>query len=341
MSKNIIFLLLFLITPFLGIGQTIRTEIQSLVDSIARYTYLQYGNNGHVGSKSEEFMLFEDLTSKATLEELFLLTNHKNLVVKCYAIDAYCKKNNGNVAMMKPIIMKSLYDTTIVRVSYDNCYGETLKLSEYVLHRKIYCLNTKDSASILKLFLSIDSVMIHDTTIKLRYKSTALKKAMPNPKNYDRIREIAIKEKEPAALVALARYKKQEDIAIIMSCLKDEDIGYYIVWAIKEFPDVVFYPFLLDIFKGKWKKRRKEYIGCHEWWTLYQALAKYTNDETIKLFKNTINLTNASEHEKDMLKNCLSVAITRYSHPKFEQFKDKLIPAKLSELTDEFEGSEF
>lgn len=31
MSKNIIFLFLLLTTPFLGIGQTIRTEIQSLV----------------------------------------------------------------------------------------------------------------------------------------------------------------------------------------------------------------------------------------------------------------------------------------------------------------------
>jgi hypothetical protein len=338
MLKNIIFLLLFLVTPLLGIGQTVRTEIQALVDSIAHNNYLKYDDNVSVGTKSKQFMRFEDLTSKATLEELLILTDHKNLVVKCYAIDAYCKKNNGNVAMMKPIIMKSLYDTTIVRVSYDNCYGEALKLSEYVLHRKIYCLSTKDSASILKLFLSIDSVMIHDTTIKLRYKSDALKKAMPNPKNYDRIREIAIKEREPAALIALARYKKQEDIAIIISYLKDKEMNYYAIWAVKEFPDAVFYPFLVGIFKDNWEEKGKEYFGYSDWWVLYQALAQYPSGETINLFKKTAN---AHKSEKYMFTNCLSVAITRYPHPKFEQFKDKLPPAQLIELTDEYEGAKF
>jgi hypothetical protein len=335
MSKNIIFLFLLLTTPFLGTGQTIRTEIQALVDSIATDNDLSYDTNICVGYKSKQFIRFENLTSKATLEELRQLTDHKNLVVKCYAIDGYYQRNNGNVAMMKPIIMKNLYDTTMISISYGD-FGIPMQVAEFVLNYQ-YRLDKKDSIAILKLFLSIDSFMIHDTTIKLRYKSDALKKAMPNPKNYDRIREIAIKEKEPAALVALARYKKQEDIPIIISYLKDKEMNYYAIWAVKEFPDTVFYPLLVDIFKNMWKEKenRREY---YEWWVLYQALSQYPTDKTIKLFKKTVN---TRKSKKYMLKNCLSVAITRYPHPKFEQFKDKLQPVKLIELIDEFDGAEF
>ncbi len=59
MSKNIIFLFLFLTTPFLGIGQTIRAEIQLLVDSIATDNDLSYDTNVCVGYKSKQFIRFE------------------------------------------------------------------------------------------------------------------------------------------------------------------------------------------------------------------------------------------------------------------------------------------
>ncbi len=338
MLKNIIFLFLSLTTPFLGTGQTIRTEIQLLVDSIATDNYLSYGRDGYLGYKSEQFVRFENLTSKATLEELRQLTYHKNLVVKCYAIDGYCQRNNGNVAMMKPVIMKNLYDTTMINILYGD-FGVPMQVAEFVLNRQIYRLDKKDSIAILQLFLSIDSVMIYDTTIKLAYKTNALKKATPNPKNYDRIREIVIKEKNPAAVVALARYKKQEDISVIISYLKDKEMNYYAIWAVKEFPDAVFYPFLVDIFKHRWKKRRKKYSEYSDWWILYQALAQYSTDKTIELFKKTLNGRN--KWHNYIPRHCLSGAITRYSHQKFAQFKDKLQPVQLIELTDEFERSEF
>jgi hypothetical protein len=236
---------------------------------------------------------------------------------------------------MKPIIMKNLYDTTMISISYGD-FGVPIQVAEFVLNCQ-YRLNKKDSIAILQLFSSIDSVMIYDTTIKLAYKTNALKKATPNPKNYDRIREIAIKERHPAAVLALARYKKQEDISVIISYLKDKEINYYAIWAVKEFPDAVFYPFLVGIFKSMWKEKqnRREY---YEWWVLYQTLSQYPTDETIKLFKKTVN---THKSKKYMLKNCLSIAITRYPHPKFEQFKDKLQPVKLIELIDEFDGAEF
>lgn len=241
-------------------------------------------------------------------------------------------KNSKNFDLVKAVFINSLYDNSMIK-SLSGCSGSTDKLGDYMLSEGLYhCLSTMDTTDIRKLLSPIDSIIIYDTAIQLSYKSNVLKNSKANPKDYARIREIAIKEKLPVAVLALARYKKQEDIEIISSYLKNEEMYYYAIWAVREFPDMAFYPLLLDIFEKKWRKNKYDYS---EWRILYQALAKYPNDTTIELFNKTINVRN--KFKKSTLGRYLSIAIIKYPHPDYEQFKDKL---KVEGIHLEFLGRE-
>jgi hypothetical protein len=317
MSKNLIFIYCLFISHLIN-GQTLRPEIQLLVDSMAKYNQVDDRVVGAEGSISKQFARFERLLQQATNEELHTLTKYTNTTVRCYAIQAYCMKNSNNFDLVQTVFMKSLYDNSIIR-SLSGCMGSTDKLGDYMLSQGIFCLVNMDSSNFRKLLSPIDSIMIYDTAIHLSYKSDVLENSKANPKDYARIREIAIKEKLPVAVLALARYKRQEDIEIISSFLKDKETYYYAIWAVREFPDMAFYPLLLDIFEKRWKEKKYNYS---EWRILYQALAKYPNNTTIKLFDKTVNVRN--KFKKSTLGRYLSIAITKYPHSDYEQFKDKV-----------------
>ncbi len=318
MSKNLIFICCLFISHLIN-GQTLRPEIQLLVDSMAIYNQVDDRVVGAEGSISKQFMRFERLRQQATNEELYTLTKYTNATVRCYAIQAYCMRNGKDFDLVQTTFLRSFRDNSIIK-SLSGCRGSNAKLGDYMLSMGwYYSLSTMDTANFRKLFSQIDSIMLYDTAIHLSYKSNILENSKANPKDYSRIREIAIKERLPVAVLALARYKKQEDIEIISSYLKDEEMYYYAIWAVREFSDITFYPLLLDIFEKKWRKNKYNYP---EWRILYQALAKYPTDTTVELFDRTINVRN--KFKKSMLGRYLSIAITKYPHPNYEQFKDKV-----------------
>jgi hypothetical protein len=318
MSKNLIFICCLFISHLVN-GQTLRPKIQLLVDSMAKYNQVDDRVVGAEGSVSKQFMRFERLLQQATNEELHTLTKYTNATVRYYAIQAYCMRNGKDFDLVQTIFLRSLRDNSVIK-SLSGCRGGSDKLGNYMLSTGwYYCLSTMDTTDIRKLLSPIDSIMIYDTAIQLYHKSVVLRNTRANPKDYNRIREIAIKEKLPVAVLALARYKKQEDIEIISSYLKNEEMYYYAIWAVREFPDITFYPLLLDIFEKKWREKKYDYP---EWRILYQALAKYPTDTTVELFDRTINVRN--KFKKSTLGRYLNIAITKYPNPNYEKFKDKI-----------------
>jgi hypothetical protein len=68
-----------------GDSTTIRPSINKIILGIAEYNVLDNGGVGESGIRTKQWDRFEKLESKASNNELKILTNYKNAVVRGYA----------------------------------------------------------------------------------------------------------------------------------------------------------------------------------------------------------------------------------------------------------------
>ena len=132
------------------------------------------------------------------------------------------------------------------------CYGIFQKTGDFFIDVATHSsnwfseqLNTKKLTS--SQLLQLDYALInsrHD----LNARSLALLRIKPDPSLYSRIRELVIKDKIPAAWVALARYKKEQDIPLILTSppFHNSYLGTHIFPAIEEFPHADFFPYIKE-----------------------------------------------------------------------------------------------
>ncbi len=115
--KNIflIFLFTFLGNIFCCEGQIkttkIRPKIKHIANQIARHNVLTGSAVGYVGTRPKQWDRYEKLKKEATNEELILLIEHKNAVVRCYSFDALAYRKGIDIF---PILIKHLSDTAEV-----------------------------------------------------------------------------------------------------------------------------------------------------------------------------------------------------------------------------------
>ncbi|GAB2818759.1 hypothetical protein [Ferruginibacter profundus] len=317
--------------PLLTFGQTIRPEVESLVDSIAKYNKLDGLYIGYPGIKSNQYDRLNQLTEISTSKELLALTASKNTTVKCAAFQSLCSKDSVDII---PVVISHLYDTSLVSIQ-QGCIGSQQMTGDYFLQTFYFYLATKDSSYWINNYPSIarvDSLLFYDPKNRLAYKEGRIKGINGDTLYYDRIRDIALNERIPVSVLALAKYKRQQDKEIITSYFSDDKTQYYAIWAVREFPDTTFYPLLIKVFETEWKDK---YYDYSKWRILYQALAKYPNAKTIELFDKTINARN--KFRRETLGRYLTIAIAKYPNPLFEKYQNKV---DIDNLHKEFLGEE-
>jgi hypothetical protein len=303
----------------------LNTEVASVVKEIAKYNVVESESVGDGGGLSVQWRRFEKLNSIASDVELRALTNDTNAVVRCYSFHALALRKDS---ALFSILLRHLNDIKEVStLSYD--VGGADKVGDYFIDvltpkyvdLRAYKLNTQQREK-------LDSILIYDKKIHLWAKEQLLSKLKPQPNNYERVREMALTERNSFAVVALAKYKNHNDVQIIKDYLKNSKMQYYAVCAVKEFPDPEFYPELIQLFEKDWNEN--EYGGA--WHMLYQALAQYPTPQTEALFERTFIIKD--DFRRQMLGEHLLVAITKYPNPLFQNVKNKI---KLDEYyRDEF-----
>jgi hypothetical protein len=113
-------------------------------------------------------------------------------------------------------------------------------------------------------------------------KESAIARAKPNETFYARARELVLKENNQSALVTLAKFKREQDIPLILNNKREKDNQLFFTYkAISVFPHTAFLPLLRKslyeaIEKGAWST---------EWRELYNAIASFKNDTAIQLLK--------------------------------------------------------
>ena len=117
------------------------------------------------------------------------------------------------------------------------------------------------------------------------------------------LESIVLKENNQSALVTLAKFKREQDISLILNNkLKGEryDQLFFTYRAISEFPNNAFLPLLKKslyeaINKGAWST---------EWKELYKAIASFKNDTALQLLRVPFTETkheNIREYHSDFI----------------------------------------
>jgi len=309
-------------------AQDLRMEIQQIVIDLAESNSIESKFIGYRGVKSKQFEKIQTLDSLATNAEIQFLIKHNAPVVRCAAYSALCTRK---IIDAQKYLRKAIYDKERINTQI-GCIGRSRKVADIFLESFLFSLAEIDStewATIRPEMLRLDSLILNDPQVKLDYKSSRVRGLKPTRSNYNLVRGLAETKSQSFAVITLAKYKKEQDIPILIDWLEDKNKQYYGIWAAREFPDPTFYPYLIKIFKKKW---RRKYYSYSTWRVLYQALAQYPdNIETIELFDKTIEAKN--RFRKETLGKYLLMAVTKYPNSKFEEYKNKI---KLTGLHAEF-----
>ncbi|MCX6316100.1 MAG: hypothetical protein NTW29_02330 [Bacteroidetes bacterium] len=317
MQRIIPLLLLFL--PFSSPGQSVRTEVRVLADSFARYPVLDANYTDLILHPSDGNARVNRLADMATDEELLTLIREEMPSVKCAAFISLAIKGSTDLI---PIVQAHLTDTSKVETQL-GCIISAQMCGDYFLEAFYFSLGRKDSVYFeanRNRMVQLDSMLLYAPNIRLAAKESRLMNIRGDSLYYDRVRDIAIHERILAAVPALASYQQREDTAIIQSYFENEEEMYWAIWAVRDFPDPSFYPYLVNVFEKEWKKKNYDFP---RWRILYEALANYPNAQTVALFERTIHAKNKFRREK--LGRFLALAVAKSPHPLFKPFENFLV----------------
>ena len=238
---------------------------------------------GEAGTKPKQWDNFTDLKKNATEQELLLLTEHPNPVVKCYAFDLLVSKRNKNSFN---ILKENLTDTTSVSTQY-GCIGSMTTVNDYFIESMLrpYPNNEYLTESDKR---TLDSLILFTPNLISNYKNRLLERIEPKEKYYDKIRELALKGNN-SAIIAISKYQKENDIELINNLLqnKDTDIQFYGLKAVKNFPNDNSFEYIKKIHSVEIKKPTSfNYPMLRE---LYQSIVNYKNENSLNLLEKTIN----------------------------------------------------
>ena len=269
----IIFVLVCLVgVTYSSSGQFLKPEVIKTVAEFDAFPWLdpEKENDGH------QNICYQELNAIATDNELILLTDHVSEVTRSYAFKALVKRNSVD---LMPIILKHLNDKGYVN-TWAGCMNSWESISDYFLQlisTSHFPLNSYQITTDQKS--KLDSIIIFDkSTTAVRSKAEILINLKPEQKYYERIREIVIKDSSNCGLIALSRFREFQDKELIIGNLisKVTDNKYYGLWAVRNYPDSSFFPYIKAIHKRETERGQTCYIIR----MLYQAIVQYRNQES-------------------------------------------------------------
>ncbi len=302
-NQNLWILLVFTLylfsQPVFGSNE-ITTEIADVLIKIEKDGILKIGQDGLVNKKQENY--FAMLKSAAKIEELIELTSHKNKIVRCYA---FCVLTHYHTADLFSVILNHIDDNEYVTLHFHDTIQD-MKVGDFF----IYVATSKESFSeSTKLtpeqIISLDSLLIKIPN-KLNSRNKALMRVKPVSALYPRIRELYLKDNNQSALVALAKYRKEKDIELILNnrekidyeklygdvyalisedpqeiCKKEIQGFNYTYIAIASYPNSKFFPLL----KKNLLKALGNSFWSEDWRNLYKAVAAFKDKEALMLLQ--------------------------------------------------------
>jgi hypothetical protein len=233
------FLFVFLFISCAVHAQRISRGTKKLVHKIEKCNRLQGAHVGYSGGTPQQYLDFISLREKATTAELLSLLHYKNSVVKGYASWALADNKYPKLYEVLGLFLASEEKVE----GQHGCIVSRSDLASEFYYRVYYEKHDNNISKADSLFYAsqiwqMDSVLLYSG--KESYLlDNALENNNANPKTYSRIKELAA-ERNPDAIVALAKYQKQEDVPFFIALDKNS------FPAIAVFPDNAFWNLLIS-----------------------------------------------------------------------------------------------
>lgn len=251
-------------------------ELDRVVDEISnqKCVYYEYIDNGM--NTSEHYLNFNKLKSIATTSELLDLTKSKNNVVACYAAWALCDRNYEKIHDIFVEFLNNRAEVTVAK----SCEYSTEFISSVIylrLYHQPFHLNENRYDSIFYTYeLSIlDSIILYNNNTEDILIYMVLSDVIPNHKDYIRIKFLALEKNNEDALVALSKYKYEEDVNEIIA-------NRNILIAIPENPHPEYWKYLL-LHKENFNNSQYEIIQ------FYSAIASFKNESALDFLNMALN----------------------------------------------------
>lgn len=287
------------------------SKAQLMIQKINIYNFLMGEKNFERSNEKHELIVW--IRKNISDKDLIQLTDHPNKAVRTIAFFILARWTGNDLT---PILRKHLYDDELIFTS-NGCIGETCSVGDYFVKEmfvisRFHKVRVGEQDSICRM----DSILIFSNS-KLTMRNQSIEIVPAIEYIYPRIKEIAINEYNPFAVIKLAEYRKEEDIPFILSyrdtSLKS-DWSYHTTYkAIKNFPHPDFFPFL--------KKRAINAInepGAYSRFEyLMETIAEYNNKEAAELFQYILDTEN-DKYYKYLLADNVFHAIIDKKNKTFE-----------------------
>jgi len=290
--------------------------LKKVVEELEAYNVVESEYVGDGGYASEQWKRYNQLKEIATMDQLVALTDYANPVVRCYAFRALAAKNSDQVF---PILLAHLQDTTRVE-TLSGCLGGSEYTGDYFVGVVKYYEEDYPGYKLNEVEqTTLESIFIYDENIVLYERRRVLEDLAPQAEYYSRIRQVVKEKRESAALVVLAKYKKQEDKALIASFLQEDESPYQALQAILEFTDDYFYDEVVQFFE---EGLNSDQLSHSQLRLCYQVLAKYPNEKTVELFNRTFQIED--EYRRETCCEYLLLAMLKYSNALYNPIQAKI-----------------
>jgi hypothetical protein len=256
------------------------------------------------------------LREKLEMNELVMLTKHNNPIVRCYAFKAITMVSEEEAFQILP---QHFHDTAQV-YTHAGCFGKDVSVGDFFVGVfKGWEMKRIDSTYLRAL----DSLLIF-TPNQLMARSYAMQAMKPDNRYYARVREIVTSERDFGALIGLAKFRRTEDIHLIMTTVVDGRHWIYGTFpylanlqAIREFPNPEFLSFL--------ELHLEEVLNndtCPSCMLLYYDIAAIGNREAQVLLSRPFLISDANIRPKHLIE--LGRALRMNKNPVYDSLRKRL-----------------
>jgi hypothetical protein len=289
--------------------EDVSPRIIKIVDAIALENVLAGEAVGIVGIKPKQYKRYEKLANLATDSELLSLAGHQNGVVRSYAFWALVERNSE---FMFETLLQNFDDTTTIATNF-GCIVSSEKVGDIYYYQVVppYYEDQECKLSDSQLQFINDSLLF-SPNLALRSRINLFQIIDTSIKNYEIIKEIAVREKIPEVIYALSFYRNKSDIPLIVELLENDSTRYWGFRSINNFPDFEFYGYLVEYLKKE--SQTASNISIPELEAFYTAIINYENPETKQLLYEVLKVVNkdGNKYHKEYLWKAISQSENEY-----------------------------
>lgn len=189
-------------------------ELSEIVERIAKINEVQGKSIGFSATESENYKNYRKLKELATIEDLVLLTDHKNAAVACYAGWALADSAYSD---LHTVFYKFITEDRDVATA-SGCIRSTDKLSSELYHRYWNSVPEKDRTS-NKILVALDSIIIYSKDAYWLLLDRAMENRIYQEPFKSQIVHLAFDDRIREAIFYLSNWHKAEYVEQIKAAL--------------------------------------------------------------------------------------------------------------------------